>query len=143
MKAKITKVWYIDKFGQEKTLSQVRTNPNQWSESNGKNLCEITITPDENITGNIHVHGTVPENNTIRYITFELTNEDNITRTVTVAQYPLEYITNIQGGIVIVWILEEQIMKKVKIYIIHVLHLIQRALINGVFQLMIIIAFLV
>lgn len=97
VKAKITKVWYIDKFGQEKTLSQVRTNPNQWSESNGNNLCEITITPDENITGNIHVHGTVPENNTIRYITFELTNEDNITRTVTVAQYPLEYITNIQG----------------------------------------------
>lgn len=97
VKAKITKVWYIDKFGQEKTLSQVRTNSNQWSESNGNNLCEITITPDENITGNIHVHGTVPENNTIRYITFELTNEDNITRTVTVAQYPLEYITNIQG----------------------------------------------
>lgn len=97
VEAKITKVWYIDKFGQEKTLSQVRTNSNQWSESNGKNLCEITITPDENITGNIHVHGTVPENNTIRYITFELTNEDNITRTVTVAQYPLEYITNIQG----------------------------------------------
>lgn len=61
VKAKITKVWYIDKFGQEKTLSQVRTNPNQWSESNGKNLCEITITPDENITGNIHVHGRVPE----------------------------------------------------------------------------------
>ena len=97
VKAKITKVWYIDKFGQEKTLSQVRTNPNQWSESNGNNLCEITITPDENITGNIHVHGTVPENNTVRYITFELTNEENITRTVTVAQYPLEYITNIQG----------------------------------------------
>lgn len=97
VKAKITKVWYIDKFGQEKTLSQVRTNPNQWSESNGNNLCEITITPDENITGNIHVHGTVPENNTIRYITFELTNEEKITRTVTVAQYPLEYITNIQG----------------------------------------------
>lgn len=97
VKAKITKVWYIDKFGQEKTLSQVRTNPNQWSESNGNNLCEITITPDENITGNIHVHGTVPENNTIRYITFELTNEENITRTVTVAQYPLEYITNIQS----------------------------------------------
>lgn len=97
VKAKITKVWYIDKFGQEKTLSQDRTNPNKWSESNGKNLCEITITPDENITGNIHVHGTVPENNTIRYITFELTNEEKITRTVTVAQYPLEYITNIQG----------------------------------------------
>ena len=97
VKAKITKVWYIDKFGQEKTLSQVRTNPNQWSESNGKNLCEITITPDENITGNIHVHGRVPENNTIRYITFELTNEEKITRTVTVAQYALEYITNIQG----------------------------------------------
>ena len=34
-------------------------------------------------------------------------------------------------------------MKKVKTHIIHVLHLIQRALINGVFQLMIIIAFLV
>lgn len=105
VEAKITQVYYIDKFGQEKDLElnqetgkygEKYTTGGGW-ETHWKNECDITITPDEDINGKIHVHSTVPENNTIRYITFDVTNEDSITKTVTVEQYPLEYITNIQS----------------------------------------------
>lgn len=105
VEAKITRVYYIDKFGQEKDLElnqetgkygEKYTTSGGW-ETHWKNECDITITPDEDINGKIHVHSTVPENNTIRYITFDVTNKDRKTKTVTVEQYPLEYITNIQS----------------------------------------------
>lgn len=99
--AEITRVYYIDKFGQEKTLEK-NNNPDEWGERINsypywKNKCTIRITPDKNINGKVHVHSTVPENKTIRYIEFKLTNKEDIARTVKVAQYPLEYITNIQS----------------------------------------------
>lgn len=99
--AEITRVYYIDKFGQEKTLEKTN-NPDEWGERINsypywKNECTIRITPDKNITGNIDVYGTVPENNAVRYIEFTVTNNEKISRKVTVAQYPLTYITNIQG----------------------------------------------
>lgn len=99
--AEITRVYYIDKFGQEKTLEKTN-NPDEWGERINsypywKNKCTIRITPDKNINGKVHVHSTVPENKTIRYIEFKLTNKEDIARTVKVAQYPLEYITNIQS----------------------------------------------
>ena len=108
VKAEITRVYYIDKFGQEKYLElnpetgkygEKYTTGGGWNplETHWKNECDITITPDKDINGKIHVHSTVPKNNTIRYITFDVTNKDNITKTVTVEQYPLEYITNIQS----------------------------------------------
>ena len=104
--AEITRVYYIDKFGKEKTLEKTnnRDNLDEWGENTGnnyrpnwKNRCTIKITPDKNINGKVHVHSTVPENKTIRYIEFKLTNIEGITRIVKVAQYPLEYITNIQS----------------------------------------------
>lgn len=109
--ANITRVYYIDKFGQEKELElnpetgkygeKYTTTEGDWwnpqEVTHWKNICDITITPDKNINGKIHVHSTVPENKTIRYIEFTLTNKEGITRTVKVAQYPLEYITNIQS----------------------------------------------
>lgn len=99
--AEITRVYYIDKFGKEKTLEKTN-NPDEWGERINsypywKNKCTIRITPDKNINGKVHVHSTVPENKTIRYIEFKLTNKEDIARTVKVAQYPLEYITNIQS----------------------------------------------
>ena len=39
----------------------------------------------------------LPTNNAIRYFTLVVTNQDGITREVTVTQYPLEYITNTQA----------------------------------------------
>lgn len=104
--ATIDRVYYIDKFGQEKELEIIneRQNPHEWGENRGnnyrpdwKNRCTIKITPDENITGNIDVYGTVPGNNSVRYIVFTVYNEDGIKRQVKVAQYPLTYITNVEG----------------------------------------------
>lgn len=104
--SKIKRVYYIDKFGQEKNLElnpatglygEKYTTGGWIPTTYWKNTCDIKVTPDENINGNIHVHSTVPENNTIRYIEFEITNNEGITRPVKVIQYPLEYITNIQS----------------------------------------------
>ena len=51
------------------------------------------------LSGNITITSPLPTNNTIRYIEFVITNEDGSTpRRVMVAQYPLEYITNIQSS---------------------------------------------
>lgn len=105
VKATIDRVYYIDKFGQEKDLTRITNgSADEWGENTGsnyrpnwKNRCTIKITPDENITGKIQVHGDVPGNNAVRYIEFTVRNKEGIARTVKVAQYPLEYITNIQG----------------------------------------------
>ena len=70
VKAEITRVYYIDKFGQEKDLEIINDrNPDEWGEktttggypqTDWKNECIIRITPDKNITGKIDVFGTVP-----------------------------------------------------------------------------------
>lgn len=100
--AEITKVYYIDKFGQEQELENI--SGDEWGVNTGSdrnpnwtNRCTIRITPDEGINGKIDVFGDVPENNAVRYIEFTVTNETGQSQSVTVAQYPLEYITNIQG----------------------------------------------
>ena len=80
--ATVTSVYYYDKFGQKKTESS----------------STVTVTPDTDLNGHIQIHSPLPTNNTIRYIEMEVRNEDGATpKTVTIAQYPLEYITNIQG----------------------------------------------
>ena len=101
---KVTRVYYIDKFGQEKELEKVTGTDNEYGIYEGgwnqtwTNRCTITITPDEGLNGNLKIQSTLPTNNTIRYIEFEVTNADKATpRKVIVKQYPLEYITNIQG----------------------------------------------
>ncbi|WP_294618137.1 fimbrial protein [uncultured Bacteroides sp.] len=82
--ATVTRAYYIDKFGQEQNV-------------NINNL-GITATPEKGLAGSIRIYSPKPTNNAIRYIKLNVTNEDGATpREVTVAQYPLEYITNIQG----------------------------------------------
>lgn len=55
------------------------------------------------LNGNITVNSPLQHNgadahkNTIRYLTFKVTNKQNLTKTFTVMQYPLIYITNQQG----------------------------------------------
>lgn len=101
---KITRVYYIDKFGQEQDLEKITNTDNDYGISTGgwrptwNNRCTIKITPDASMSGNIEVYSTLPENKTIRYIEIEVTNTDGATpKKVKIAQYPLEYITNIQG----------------------------------------------
>lgn len=105
VEAKITRVYYIDKFGQEQELEEIPNTDNEYGINEGSsyrpdwnNRCTIKITPDEGINGKLDVYSTLPENNTIRYIEMEVTNQDGATpKYVKIAQYPLEYITNIQG----------------------------------------------
>lgn len=83
----ITDVYYYDKFGQKQNLS-----PQQQAD------VHISAEPDPGLTGKIDIKSDVPTNNAIRYIELRVTNTDNATpRTVTIAQYPLEYITNVPG----------------------------------------------
>lgn len=78
--ATVTRVYYIDKFGQEQEES----------------TSTVTVTPDSDLNGHIKIHSPLPTNNTIRYIEMEVTNQDGATpKYVKIAQYPLEYITNI------------------------------------------------
>lgn len=108
--ATITKVYYIDKFGDEQELEKKypddpdsnewgvkTTTGGYWPTTTWSNLCDIRITPDEGINGKIDVFGDVPENNAVRYIEFTVTNETGQERKVVVAQYPLEYITHVEG----------------------------------------------
>lgn len=105
VEAKITRVYYIDKFGQEQELEEIPNTDNEYGINEGSsyrpdwnNRCTIKITPDEGINGKLDVYSTLPENNTIRYIEMEVTNQDGATpKYVKIAQYPLEYITNILG----------------------------------------------
>lgn len=109
--AQITRVYYIDKFGREQNLEKRypnNPNNNEWGVnvevSSGwypttewRSHGDILITPDKGLNGKLDVHSDLPGNNTIRYIEVQVTNEDGNERTVTIEQYPLEYITNIQG----------------------------------------------
>lgn len=71
-------IYYYDKFGAKVTVNTAITG---------------TVEADA-LAGKITVNSPVPTNQTIRYFTLVVTNEDGITREVQVAQYPLEYITN-------------------------------------------------
>lgn len=71
-------IYYYDKFGIKTTVNTA-----------------ITGTAEEGaLSGKITVNSPIPTNQTIRYFTLVVTNEDGITREVQVAQFPLEYITN-------------------------------------------------
>ena len=63
----------------------------------------INATAAAGLNGNITVNSPLQHNgadahkNTIRYLTFKVTNLQNLTKTFTVMQYPLIYITNQRG----------------------------------------------
>lgn len=72
---------YFDKYG-------IKTSVNN---------AGISGTTDGGIGGNIIVNSPNPTNNTIRYFTLVVTNEEGLSKEVSVTQYPLVYITNIQS----------------------------------------------
>lgn len=102
--ATITKVYFYDKFGQQQVLQKVTGTSDDygirsvsWFGTTWTNRCTVRITPDEGLNGKLDVHSTLPENNTIRYIEVTVTNSDENERKLTIEQYPLTYITNIEG----------------------------------------------
>lgn len=76
-------VYYFNKYGVQTDVTV--------------NSAGISGTTDGGMAGNITVNSPVPTNNTIRYFTLVVTNKENITKEITVKQYPLVYITNIQS----------------------------------------------
>ena len=81
----VDRVWYIDKFGQEQEYSNQQISR------------LVSAGADSGLNGNLTIHSDLPTNNTIRYIQLTVNNQDGIERTVLIRQYPLEYITNVQG----------------------------------------------
>lgn len=77
----IEECYFTDKFGIRKEYSTTGINGN----------------PDSGIAGKIAINSPIPTNNTIRYIKMRVTNEDGISRTVYIEQYPLIYIVNQQS----------------------------------------------
>lgn len=63
------------------------------TESEKSEWLEVSTATDAT-SGEISIHSTLPENNTIRYITLEIRNNEGITETINIEQYPLIYITN-------------------------------------------------
>ncbi len=49
------------------------------------------------LNGNIKINTDIPGDNAIRYVELEISNEEGLSKTVTVAIYPLEYITFTEG----------------------------------------------
>lgn len=76
------RVYYYNKYGVEIDVSDEVSN-------------EVTITPSTGISGTVDIYSPVPTNNLIRYIEFTVTNKDDECEpiTVTIKQYPQEYIT--------------------------------------------------
>lgn len=73
--------YYNNKYNQKITLG-----------SDEGNIRGSTV--EGSVSGNISVHSDIPTNYTIRYFQLKVTNEEGLTETVDVEQYPLIYITN-------------------------------------------------
>lgn len=84
--AKVTEAYYYDKYGQKQTISSY-----QYSRYG------IEMTPDPANSGTLQIASDVPTNNGVRYIKVEVTNEQGLSKTFTVKQYPLEYIVTVPG----------------------------------------------
>ena len=79
--AKIENIYYINKNGKPITVT------------NG----EIKAVPETGLNGKLSIQSPIPENKTIRYMTLTVTNDQGLSKEVTIKQYPLEYITGIAG----------------------------------------------
>ncbi len=83
----VIEAYYYNKYGQKTNVTTAE-----------KNKIEITPVYDESgFSGKLTVYSPQPTNNTIRYIKVKVSNTDGITKEFLIRQFPLLYITNIQG----------------------------------------------
>lgn len=78
---KVTEAYYIDKNGTKKTVD----------------ASLYSAKPTDALNGAIQFYSDVPENNLIRYLTIVISNTEGKSETISVTQYPLDYITYIKG----------------------------------------------
>lgn len=84
--ARITEVYYYDKYGAKQTISR-----------NSYGRYGISVEPAPGNFGNVTINSDVPTNNGIRYIKVTVTNGQGLSKEFTVKQYPLEYIVTVPG----------------------------------------------
>lgn len=91
----IKEIYYKNKYGKKIDLT------------NDENIIDNTyLSVEGGLNGHLVIHSPIPENKTIRYITLTVKNAQynesdqgthSCIKTVTIKQYPLEYITGISG----------------------------------------------
>lgn len=77
----VSSAYYYDKFGVKRSIDS----------------SEINVSAPSGLTGNIRVESPTPTNNAPKYIEVKVSNGEAEDQYFLVTQYPLEYITNIQG----------------------------------------------
>ncbi len=105
----IDSVYYYNKYGVKTNITTATgttnnkqnyytyTDPETGRTSQKLIRDSIQIVPAQGMNGKITIKSPVPQNNTIRYIKVKVTNRDGLIKSFTIKQYPLVYITNIQG----------------------------------------------
>ena len=74
-------VYYYNKYGVKTTVDLKKQNVSATADAVSK-------------SGNITINSDIPTNNTIRYFTVKVTNQEGMSELIEVEQYPLIYITN-------------------------------------------------
>jgi len=91
----IKEIYYKNKYGKKIDLT-----------GNNEIMGKTYLSVDGGLNGHLVIHSPIPENKTIRYITLTVKNAQynesdqgthSCIKTVTIKQYPLEYITGISG----------------------------------------------
>jgi len=77
----VNSAYYYDKFGVKRSIDS----------------SEINVSAPSGLSGNIRVESPAPTNNAPKYIEVKVSNGEAEDQYFLVTQYPLEYITNIQG----------------------------------------------
>ena len=77
----VNSAYYYDKFGVKRSIDS----------------SEINVSAPSGLSGNIRVESPAPANNAPKYIEVKVSNGEAEDQYFLVTQYPLEYITNIQG----------------------------------------------
>ena len=77
----VSAAYYYDKFGVKRSIDS----------------SEINVSAPSGLSGNIRVESPAPTNNAPKYIEVKVSNGEAEDQYFLVTQYPLEYITNIQG----------------------------------------------
>lgn len=87
----VSAAYYYDKFG----VRQYIIGPDAGVSSDAAS--GIRVSAPSGLTGNIRVESPTPTNNAPKYIEVKVSNGESEDQYFLVTQYPLEYITNIQG----------------------------------------------
>lgn len=93
----LKEAYYYNKYGNRINLSSGDAVDKAVAAQIMASATANVVAGDITVTSPLQYNGNDAHKNTIRYLTFEVKNKQGVTRTFTVMQYPLVYITNQQG----------------------------------------------